>query len=76
MEVSTEKSKSSTTNTRTGITINGENLEEVTSLKYLGVNLAKDGTNTAEVPIRSAMVGFGQAVPSSPPPSTGSTISS
>ncbi|KAH3752044.1 hypothetical protein DPMN_186652 [Dreissena polymorpha] len=55
MEVSTEKSKSSTTNTRTEITINGENLEEVTSLKYLGVNLAKDGTNTAEVPIRSAM---------------------
>ena len=45
MEVSTEKSKivtSSTNNIRADIAINGQALEEVTSIKYLGATPCKD----------------------------------
>ena len=55
MEVSTEKSKvmvNSTTNISANITMNGDPLEEVTSFKYLGATLSKDGTCTAEIRIR------------------------
>ena len=56
MEVSTEKSKimtDSTHNVSADISINGQNLE-VTSFKYLGVTLCKEGTCSAEVCIRVA----------------------
>ncbi|KAH3710421.1 hypothetical protein DPMN_069902 [Dreissena polymorpha] len=46
----------STTNTSADITMNSEKLEEVTSLKYLGTIVSMDGTSTAEVRIRIAMV--------------------
>ena len=55
MEVSTEKSKvmvSSTESITSNITMNGELLEEVSSFKYLGATLSKDGTCTAEIRIR------------------------
>ncbi|KAH3855785.1 hypothetical protein DPMN_098354 [Dreissena polymorpha] len=39
----------STTNIRAHITMNGEKQEEVTSFKYLGATLSKDGTSTAEL---------------------------
>ncbi|XP_052232178.1 uncharacterized protein LOC127845354 [Dreissena polymorpha] len=58
IEVSTEKSKilaNSTTNTSADITMNGKKLEEVTSFKYMGATISKDGTSTAEVRIRIAM---------------------
>ena len=58
MEVSTKKSKImviSTTDTSADITIIGEKLEEVTSFKYLGATLSKDGTSTTEVRISIAM---------------------
>ena len=58
MEVSSEKSKvlvNSTSNISANITMNGEPLEEVTSFKYLGATLSKDGTCTAEVRIRIAI---------------------
>ena len=57
MEVSTEKSKvmvNSTKNINVNITMNGESLQEVTSFKYLGATLSKDGTCTAEIRIRIA----------------------
>ena len=61
MEVSTEKSKSttkSTNNVCVDISMNGQKLEEVTSFKYLGETLCKDDTCSVEVCIRiaSAMV--------------------
>ncbi|KAH3888988.1 hypothetical protein DPMN_013034 [Dreissena polymorpha] len=56
----------STTNTSATNAMNSRKLEEVTSFKYLGATLFKDGTSTAEVRIR-------QAVPSASPPRTGST---
>ena len=61
MEISTEKSKlmtNSTNNVSADISMNGQKLEEVTSFKYLGATLCKDGTCSAEVRIRiaSAMV--------------------
>ena len=37
------------------ISMNGQKLEEVTSFKYLGTTLCKDGTCSAEVRIASAM---------------------
>ena len=57
MAVSTEKSKivvNSTNNISADISMNGQNLEEVTSFKYLGGTLWRDGTCTAEVRIRIA----------------------
>ena len=57
MEVSTEKSKimtNSTNNSIADIGMNGQKLEEVTSLKYLGATLCKDGTCSAEICIRIA----------------------
>ena len=51
MEVSTEKSKIMTKsmNISADISMNGQKLEEVTSFKYLGATLCKDGTCSAEV---------------------------
>ena len=57
MEVSTEKNKimtNSTSNISADISMNGQNLEEVTSFRYLGATLYKDGTRSAEVRIRIA----------------------
>ena len=57
MEVSTEKSKimtNSINNIRADISMNGETLEEVTSFKYLGITLCKDGTCSVEVRTRIA----------------------
>ena len=57
MKVSTEKSKiktNSMTNISADISTNGMKLEEVTSFKYLGATLCKDGTCSAEVCIRIA----------------------
>ena len=55
MEVSTEKSNirtNSTNNISADIRMIGQNLEEVTSFKYLGATLCKDGTCSTEVCIR------------------------
>ena len=52
MEVSTEKSKimtNSTNNTTADISLNGQKLEGVTTFKYLGATLCKDGTCSAEI---------------------------
>ncbi|KAH3727088.1 hypothetical protein DPMN_053015 [Dreissena polymorpha] len=52
MGVSKEKSTimvNSTNNTNANIAMNGKKLEEVTTFKYLGATLSKDGTRTAEV---------------------------
>ena len=57
MEVSAEKSKimtNSTTNTSADISMNRQKLQEVTSFKYLGTTLCKDGTCSADVRIRIA----------------------
>ena len=56
MEVSTEKSKIMTNskNISADININGQKLEEVTSFKYLGANLYKDGTCSADIRVRVA----------------------
>ena len=61
MEVSTEKCKiltSSTYNISADICMNSQKLEEVTTFKYLGATLCKDGTCSLEVRIRiaSAMI--------------------
>ena len=52
MDVSTEKKKSKimscTNNITADISMNGQKLEEVTSFKYLGATLCKDGTCSAE----------------------------
>ena len=58
MEVSSEKSKAmlnSSTSTTVTITMNGEELEQVESFKYLGSTLTADGRSTAEVKIRLAV---------------------
>ena len=55
MEVCTEKSKimtSSTNNISADISTNSQKLEEMTSFKYLGATLCKDGTCSAEVCVR------------------------
>ncbi|KAH3887019.1 hypothetical protein DPMN_011032 [Dreissena polymorpha] len=44
------------TNTSTDITMKGEKQQEVTSFKHLSASLSKEGTRTAEVRIRIAMV--------------------
>ena len=52
MKVRTEKNKimtNSTNSNRADISMNGQKLEEVTSFKYLGATLCKDGTFSAEV---------------------------
>ena len=52
MEVSTEKSKimsNNTNNIRADISMNYQMLKEVTSFKYMGATLCKDGTCSAEV---------------------------
>ena len=57
MEVSTKKSKvmtNSTNNVNADISMNSQKLEEVTSFKYLGATLCKDGTRSAEMGIRIA----------------------
>ena len=57
MEVSAEKSKimtNSTNNTSADISMNGQKLQEVTSFKYLGTTLCKDGTCSAKVRTRVA----------------------
>ena len=57
MEVHTEKSKimtRSTNNISAEISMNGQRLGEVTSFKYLGATLCKDGTCSAEVCIKIA----------------------
>ena len=53
MEVSTEKSKIMN-KISADISMIGQKLEEVTSFKYLGATLCKDGTCSAEVCIRIA----------------------
>ena len=55
--VSTEKSKIMTNSTNSisaDISMNGQKLEEVTSFKYLGATLCKDGTCSSEICIRIA----------------------
>ena len=55
MEVSTEKSKimtNSINNIGADISMNGKRLGEVSSFKYLGAIVCKDGTYSAEVRIR------------------------
>ena len=57
MEVSTERSKTMTNsknNISSDISMNGQKSEEVTSFKYLGATLCKDGTYAAEIHIRIA----------------------
>ena len=57
MKVSTEKSKimtKSKNNISAGISMNGQNSEQVTSLKYLGATLYRDGTCSAEIRTRIA----------------------
>ena len=57
MEVSTEQSKimtNSANNISADISMNDRKLDEMTSLKYLGATLCKDGTCSAEVRIRIA----------------------
>ena len=66
MEVGAEKSKimtNSTNNISVIISMTGQELGEVTSFKYLGATLCKDGTCSAEVRIMiasamAAMVNF------------------
>ena len=58
MEVSAEKNKvmtNSTNNIGADIIMNGQNLEEVTSFKYLGATPGKNGLWSAEVCIRFAL---------------------
>ena len=57
MAARTEKSKimtKNTNNTSVDISMNGQTLEEVISFKYLGANLCKDGTCSAEIHIMTA----------------------
>ena len=57
MEVSTGRSKimtNSMNNTSADISMNGQKLEEVTSFKYLGATLCKDGKCSAQICIRIA----------------------
>ena len=52
MEISTVKSKvmvNSTNNASVSIIMDGEELEEVSSFKYLGATLTKDGTCKTEI---------------------------
>ena len=67
MEDNTEKSEiitSSTNNISADISITGQKLEEVTSFRYLGATLCKDGTCAEEVRISvaSAMTGMARLI--------------
>ena len=84
MEVSSEKSKvlvnSINQNTPIDITMDGQNLEEVDSFKYIGSTLSKDGTSTKEIKIRIAVAmlyydftSMGRADTSASQPSLSST---
>ena len=84
MEVSSEKSKvlvnSTNQNTPIDITMDGQNLEEVDSFKYIGSTLSKDGTSTKEIKIRIAVAmlyydftSMGRADTSASQPSLSST---
>ena len=58
MKVSTEKSKimtNSMIDISTDISMNGQKLNDVTSLKYLGATMCTDGTCSAQVCIRIAL---------------------
>ena len=58
MEVGTEKSElmtNRTNNISADIDMNGQKLEEVTSFKYLGATLCKNGTCSAKIRIRIAL---------------------
>ena len=58
MEVSAEKNKvmvKSVNNISADITMNDQQLEEVTAFKYLGSTLSKDGRSTSEIKIRLAV---------------------
>ena len=58
MEVSTEKSKimtNSSNNINAGISMNSQKLEEVTSFKYLGATLFKDGTCYSRTPHQNCL---------------------
>ena len=58
MEVSSEKSKvlvNSVRGTTAQISMNGQQLEEVTTFKYVGATLTKDGRSTTEIKTRLAM---------------------
>ena len=57
LEVSSENSKvmvSSDDNTTAEISMNGQQLEEVTAFKYVGAMLTKDGLSTVEIKTRLA----------------------
>ena len=57
MEVSTEKNRimtNSTNNISANISMNGQKLDEVTSFKYLGATLCKEGTCSADIRTRIA----------------------
>ena len=56
MEVSIGKSKimTNTNSIRADVSLNSQKLEEVTSFKYLGATLCRNGTCSAEVQIRIA----------------------
>ena len=58
MEVSCEKSKvmvNGSENSTVQITMNGQQLEEITAFKYLGAVLTKDGRSTTEIKTRLAI---------------------
>ena len=59
MEFSSEKSKVfvniTNQNTPINIMMNGQNIEEVDSFKYVGSTLSKDSTLTKEIKIRIAV---------------------
>ena len=58
MEVSSEKSKvmvNSNDSSTVQISMNGQQLEEVTAFKYLGATLTKDGCSTTEIKTRLAI---------------------
>ena len=58
MEISAAKSKTmvnSNSNTTANITLKGEELENVSSFKYLGATLTQDGASTTEIRTRIAL---------------------
>ena len=58
MEISSAKSKTmvnSLSDTKASITLDGEQLEDVNSFKYLGANLPRDGSSSTEIRTRIAV---------------------